>query len=296
MSGQNGRQPDDAHTPVHAPPPSHLRTLWDGRGRPATRWRSLLGGIFALLLAGIMFNVALATIRWAMPLKLVGIGSLALVVALLFLGCRALMRVILQLGLKRLIIRLTILYLVAVLIVGLTTSTGQQGLSHWLGSAADVIQLVVSGLRVIGRTVAQAPDAIAFAATGQRQPVRVPGGIEWIDGAPPTPVVANIPAAEPEAPAVPTETVAQNLPGLPSTHSSDLGPQIGDTVRVVGTDGAPLRARSSPSTTASIVTRFPAGGALKIVDGPQTVDGRTWWKLRGDKGEGWCAAEFLAVE
>jgi hypothetical protein len=259
----------------------------------------LLGGIFALLLAAIIFNVALATIRWATPLKLVGIGALTLMVVLLFLGCRALIRVVLQLGLKRLIIRLVILYLVAVLIVGLTTSTGQQGLSHWLGGAADVAQLVVGGLGAIGRTVAQAPDAVAFAASGQRQPVRVPGGIEWIGGAPPTPVVANVPAAEPEepaAPAAPTEAVAQYLPGLPSTHSSDLGPQIGDTVRVVGTDGAPLRARSSPSTTASIVARFPAGGALKIIDGPQTVDGRTWWKLRGDNGEGWCAAEFLAVE
>jgi len=67
--------------------------------------------------------------------------------------------------------------------------------------------------------------------------------------------------------------------------------KIGFTVYV--NDG-PLNMRSSPSTSASIVSILPQDAKLQVVDGPRTANGYTWWQLRSSKwGTGWVVANYI---
>lgn len=290
MSARDQHQNIPAARPSTAP--SWQRMLWTGGGSPAIRWRSLIGCVVALALSGVAFTVGLSTIRWAMPLKLIGGVALLLALTALLLGLRALIRVILQLGIKRLLILVVVLYGTAVVVAGVLIPTPEQGIGRWSTSAVRVYQWTVAGIADGARAVIAAPEAVRFAATGQRQPVKLPD-VDWVDGIPPTPVVAQVLPAGIQEPARATPTTAA-LPTAPVPSSGQQTLHVSDMVQVVGTDGAPLRARSLPSADAPIVARFPVATTLQIVDGPQTADGRVWWKVRGATGEGWCAAEFLA--
>jgi hypothetical protein len=88
-------------------------------------------------------------------------------------------------------------------------------------------------------------------------------------------------------------TAAESLE-LPTIHTP-VDIVIGSTVQVVGTDGVALRARAQPSRESAVLIRFAEGTRLTIVDGPQEAEGLTWWQVRGDAGEGWCASDFLQV-
>jgi len=79
---------------------------------------------------------------------------------------------------------------------------------------------------------------------------------------------------------------------LSSTPVTNVKPiKIGFTVYV--NDG-PLNMRSSPSTSASIVSILPQDAKLQVVDGPRTANGYTWWQLRSSKwGTGWVVANYI---
>lgn len=107
------------------------------------------------------------------------------------------------------------------------------------------------------------------------------------------PVIPSTPTAAPVAESAEQSALESAADeGLPTPAARPL--QVGDMVRVVSTEGARLRARESPSTDAQVVTRFPEGSVLEIVEGPQTTGERTWLRVRGEQGEGWCDAAFLA--
>lgn len=268
-------------------PQSWLHALWAGRGAPAIRWRALISAIIAALLGSLAYTVALATLRWAMPLKLVGWICLLLSALVLIWCVRRILTVILQLGIKRLLVLLLILYIGAVVIIGSLVPSGGRGLGHWRVIAVEVLLWPVRGLGATVRTALDAPNAVGFAASGQRAPIKIPG-IEWAEGVPPTPIVVTGGAAGMG------DIVTEEQP-TPIAPSSERLLRVGQTVQVIGTEGAPLRARSEPSTSAKIAARFSPGSLLRITDGPQTADGRTWWKVKSDQGEGWCAAEFLTL-
>ncbi len=65
--------------------------------------------------------------------------------------------------------------------------------------------------------------------------------------------------------------------------------QIGDTVRVTES----LRLRTSPSTSAASIAVMPAGTTGKVVGGPQTGSGYTWWQLETSYGTGWAVQDWL---
>ena len=68
---------------------------------------------------------------------------------------------------------------------------------------------------------------------------------------------------------------------------------IGDIVSSTVDD---LRVRETPGTaeTHKIIDRMISGNRGKIVDGPQTVDKHTWWKVQYDVGTtGWSAEEYM---
>ena len=60
----------------------------------------------------------------------------------------------------------------------------------------------------------------------------------------------------------------------------------------VRTDG--LRLRAAPSTSAAIMTRFEAGDALRVIGGPSTSGGYTWYEVAGPVRQ-WGPVDALQV-
>lgn len=68
---------------------------------------------------------------------------------------------------------------------------------------------------------------------------------------------------------------------------------VGGQVTVVNTEGAGLRMRSGPSTSHSAIETLQDGDILVVIEGPESDDGFTWWRLENDGTTGWCASEWL---
>jgi hypothetical protein len=170
--------------------PPWLHALWRGGGRPAIYWGLLLRAVLFFFLARVLFDVSCSTLTWPMPIKTVGIAALAACVLLLFLTIRSLAKVIAQLGIKRLLVILITTYAVAVLIVGLGGRKNDAPAEHWAGSAAFVAQRAIGQVWSGIDTMLQAPDRLIFAATGRRDPIRMPGAGDR-SSPPPTPIDAN---------------------------------------------------------------------------------------------------------
>lgn len=286
--------PDSSTRPVTSSKPAAsdgLKRIWIGGGRPAVRWRSLFGALLAFFIAGVVFSLALSSLRWQSPLTIIGWFCLALTIALLFLGIRALLKVFLQLGIKRLLMRAAIVYIVAVIIIGLLVPSGQQGISHWIASAWSVVGFTGTSIGGLFQGLLNAPSAVRFASSGERDPALLPG-VAWEGNVPPTPLAVGLIAVSDAENSSTQPSSAE--PATPAPSQANISLQIGDTVRVVNTSGQGLRVRDIPSREGKILIKFAEGSSVEIIEGPKQADGYTWWKVRGKAGEGWCAADFLA--
>jgi hypothetical protein len=95
--------------------------------------------------------------------------------------------------------------------------------------------------------------------------------------------LATTPSAAPSA-APPTPTPAPSPSPPPQL-------QVGGRAKIVNVGDAPLRARAKPglAQTIRVVARFPLNSEVALVEGPTVADGLTWWRIKGDVGEGWSA-------
>jgi hypothetical protein len=66
----------------------------------------------------------------------------------------------------------------------------------------------------------------------------------------------------------------------------------GETLVVSGT-GDCLNVRATPGRAGAVVECLADGSELTAVDGPQSADGISWWRVKGATAEGWAAEEFL---
>ena len=286
------RAPVASPAPARRPAlPTWLRTLWSGRFGPALRWRTLLGIVVAFLAVPVLYKLALSALRWTMPQALVGWVCLFLAVAALGWGVWLTAQALLQLGIKRMLLGLAILYAVAVVAAGLTLPTGQPGLAHWLASARNVLGLAGSGAGRLLSSLVQSPEAIRSAATRQRDAAPIPG-VTGSGGVPTTPLAATL--TPPADKGKPGSTPTLNPTSQTTRAPGDRPLRIGLRVRVAGTGGTSLRAREKPSTDANVMALFAEGTELEIIDGPQKSGGREWWRVRRGQSEGWCAGEYLA--
>ncbi len=282
-------------TPLHQPAaragigPSVLAQIWSGRGAAARRRGSFVLGGLALVFAALIYTLALSALSQPAGLSIAGWALLLLAAAVALFGLRTIVFAIVRLGLRGVLLRLAVLFVLLVLVTGWLIPTGLPAGEHWRATASAVLRWPIDSLTGAPARLVQAWDELHFAATGERDPIAVPGA-EWPGGVAPTPIVFDERAGQEDSPAF--EAPAQ----APTTAAGGEEFGIGATVRVTGTDGAALRAREQPGSSARIVARFAPASQLEIVDGPQGVDGRTWWKVRGAQGEGWCAAEFLVVD
>ena len=101
---------------------------------------------------------------------------------------------------------------------------------------------------------------------------------------------ATPPASQPEPPSPPTATPE------PPASVGELA--IGAYVQIAGTEGDGLRMRSVPGLGGEV--RFLAidSEVFLVADGPQVVDGYTWWYIKAPSDEtvqGWAVADYLAV-
>jgi dipeptidyl aminopeptidase/acylaminoacyl peptidase len=82
-------------------------------------------------------------------------------------------------------------------------------------------------------------------------------------------------------------TPAQAQPAEPA----NLTLAVGSQARVRVTDGDSLRVRAEPGTKAKVLFKAETGITVTLVDGPQTADDLTWWKIQtADGKEGWTVA------
>jgi hypothetical protein len=111
---------------------------------------------------------------------------------------------------------------------------------------------------------------------------------------PAKPTSTATPTPLPTATPLPTLTLT---PTLAPTATPTPAPQIatGGTVVVQGTGGEKLRMRAAPGISFDLVASLDDGTRLKVLEGPQTADGYTWWRLQTSAGTvGWAAADWLA--
>jgi len=92
------------------------------------------------------------------------------------------------------------------------------------------------------------------------------------------------------APATPTPVIAANTPTpLPS---SLIAPGI--RAMVYGTGADQLSVRGGPGSANARIGMVADGAALKVLEGPESADGKSWWRVQLDDGTiGWVVADFL---
>lgn len=106
-----------------------------------------------------------------------------------------------------------------------------------------------------------------------------------------TPVIPTF-TAGPTATALSAEP-AQTATSEPATAPEEIAVDV--TVEVADTGGDGLNMRSGPGLNFDPVELLPEGTQLVVLDGPEEVDGYTWWRVRkaSDETEGWVVAQFV---
>lgn len=258
-------------------PSPRLRAIWCGRGRPWFRPRALLAMAFFGVLGYLSYQAALWTALWG---GVIGWAGLALLAGAGFLFWRAAShgwRFFAHLGLRGALIIVGLPTLLLFVLSIMTVGAGL-GPRAWLMVGGIMVQQVSDVVRPIGLGLARIPDDIALSFTSRSFG-------DWF--APPAEPIQVSRAQEALPTAAPEETAS-----VPLTAEVEAF-QVGDVVRVVTSDGSGLRVRQEPGIDQPIITRLSAGATIAITGGPTTADGYQWWRVRGDWGEGWCAAEFL---
>jgi hypothetical protein len=97
------------------------------------------------------------------------------------------------------------------------------------------------------------------------------------------------PSDTPTPPALPTQAA-------PVEPAQDGEYFVGGSVVVAGTGGAGLRLRFTPGLDSQVRLLGREGELFQVVEGPQSVDGYTWWYLENPEDRtrrGWAVVDFL---
>lgn len=111
------------------------------------------------------------------------------------------------------------------------------------------------------------------------------------------PVLTVIPFPSATAPVILSPT-PQHLPTEAPTAPPNAPKEfsIGELVQVFGTEGEGLRIRAGPSLGAEVLLLGLESEVFEVLDGPNEVDGYTWWRLANPfdpSKQGWAADRFL---
>lgn len=104
----------------------------------------------------------------------------------------------------------------------------------------------------------------------------------------PAPTLTEIPPTATWTPEIsPTPSIPTVIPGSIAN---------GILVEVLGTGGDGLNLRDAPNTSGKILFRVFEHEVFRVVDGPQTSNGYTWWLIQGAidvTRQGWAVENFL---
>ena len=79
-----------------------------------------------------------------------------------------------------------------------------------------------------------------------------------------------------------------------SGTSSASGPLRIKVDFTVYTNDTQVNMRSSPSLSGSVRHRVAKNSKFQVIDGPESANGYTWWKVRNSTyGSGWIVSQFL---
>jgi hypothetical protein len=159
-------------------------------------------------------------------------------------------------------------------------------------SSSSEIPASLITLRVIGVAVVVA-SCLLLSTLGLFWATRSAGPIVGQS----TAIMNMIPA---ETPTIPGETSASS-PGLTQTAPPSPPPgviAVGAYVQITGTAGTGLRFREQPGLEAPVLLLGAEAEVFRVQEGPQEVDGYTWWYLVGPYDEarrGWAVANYLEI-
>ncbi len=111
----------------------------------------------------------------------------------------------------------------------------------------------------------------------------------------PTVTAAQVATQAPLVTATATRTLLPSPSPSPTVTETPV-PVIlpGGRAVVAGTGAEQLRMRVDPGLTQELVATLADGTRLSVLDGPQSVDGYTWWKVQTEDGQqGWVAGDWL---
>jgi hypothetical protein len=112
----------------------------------------------------------------------------------------------------------------------------------------------------------------------------------------PQPTVEIIPTVTPTLPMLPPTPTLTPIPQptLTPTPAVPTEIKVGGYVKVVGAEADQLSYRSGPGLNYARLTIVKDGTILKVLEGPEEVDGYTWWRLEDEDGFiGWAADDWL---
>lgn len=107
------------------------------------------------------------------------------------------------------------------------------------------------------------------------------------------PAPTGTPTAPPTLTQVPTVTPTATLQPTATATPVPIV-MTGGEATVSGTEGSQLRLRSAPGLDQETLGTLEDGTHLIVLEGPESVDGHEWWKVRADDGrQGWVAGDWL---
>jgi hypothetical protein len=109
-------------------------------------------------------------------------------------------------------------------------------------------------------------------------------------------IVTLIPASTPTSQA--TAEATQSSLYIPTATPLSGGIAVDGYVQITGTEGLGLRIRATPGLNGQFLFLSFDSEVFKVIDGPESADGLTWWKLLAPydaSRTGWAAADYLAL-
>jgi hypothetical protein len=111
----------------------------------------------------------------------------------------------------------------------------------------------------------------------------------------PLPMPTQTPTPAATATLVPTGTpTGTPAPTVTPTATPEPELLVGVLATVNGTGAQQLKMRAAPGLDQQLLSTLLDGTRLRVLEGPQTKDGYSWWKVQTEDGlQGWVAGDWL---